>query len=82
LKIGTISVGNIGAEDLKFDNYSIINIYCPVIEYYIPKEPAYGTLRFMYSQLNMPINEEYINSDNFDGWVYPDGSEYIIRNLN
>lgn len=82
LKIGTISVGNTGAEDLKFDNYSIIDIYCPVIEYYIPKEPAYGTLRFMYSQLNMPeINEEYINSDNFDGWVYPDGSEYIIKNL-
>jgi hypothetical protein len=28
----------------------------------------------------MPIiNNEYINSDDFDGWVYPNGQTYTIN---
>jgi len=50
-----------------------------VIQHPVPAEPAYGTLRFMYSSMDIPvINAAYIASTNFDGWVFPDGSTYAI----
>ena len=50
-----------------------------MIQHPVPQEPAYGTLRFMYSSMDIPvINAEYIASTNFDGWVFPDGSSYTI----
>ena len=50
-----------------------------MIQHPVPQEPAYGTLRFMYSSMDMPvIDAEYIASTNFDGWVFPDGSSYTI----
>lgn len=50
-----------------------------MIQHPVPAEPAYGTLRFMYSSMGIPvINDAYIASTNFDGWVFPDGSSYTI----
>ena len=79
IKVGTLSVSNTCAEGFKTGQYQIINIYCPVIQHPVPQEPAYGTLRFMYSSMDIPvINAAYIGSTNFDGWVFPDGSSYTI----
>ena len=50
-----------------------------MIQHPVPQEPAYGTLRFMYSSKDIPvIDDAYIASTNFDGWVFPNGSSYTI----
>ena len=79
IKVGTLSVSNTCVEGFKTGQYQVINIYCPAIQHPVPQEPAYGTLRFMYSSKDIPvINDDYIASDNFDGWVFPNGSTYTI----
>lgn len=74
--VANLSVGNKGIENPGKSELTEISVYCPKS---IPfaKEPAYGTLRFMYAA-SVDVNDDYIASDSFDGWIYPNGETYNI----
>lgn len=77
--VGTLSVGDVCVEGLKRGQCTVMSVYVPAIDNPIPEEPAYGTLRFMYSTKSRPAaDSNYISSADFDGWVYPDGSQPAI----
>lgn len=75
--VATLSVGRKGVENPRTSDITTFTVYCPTV---IPrvKEPAYGTLRFMYAA-SADVNADYIASDEFDGWIYPDGKQYTIN---
>lgn len=72
LSVGRKEVENPGAADI-----TELTVYCPIAVPRVP-EPAYGTLRFMYAA-SAEVNDDYIASDEFDGWIYPDGRQYTIN---
>lgn len=73
--LAVVSVGLPGAEAL--DGCSQYRLMCPNIQMPDPPEPEIGTLRFVYARSAMAAVAD-INADDFDGWVYPDGSTYQV----
>lgn len=42
-------------------------------------EPPIGMLKFLYRKSKMTaIDDKFISSDNFDGWVYPNGYKFTV----
>ena len=60
------------------DYQNEISVYYPQIITYKYDEPYIGELKFVTDKRHRTIN---INSDDFDGWVYPDGSTYLISDF-
>lgn len=65
---------------LSNDHIATFNVDGDKYELYAPKstirqlpEPEVGQLKFIYQTTKQAID---VNSDNFDGWVYADGSTY------
>lgn len=78
IKLATISAGDMYVDGLQPGKCRIIDVYCPEVRVSVPEEPHYGTLRFAYRQDSVHIDQSYISSDQFDGWVYPDGSTWTV----
>lgn len=71
--------GDDGDENPNIGNMQSCDIRIPHIRYDYD-ETEIGTLRFMYSKSrSFPvINDDYLNSPDFDGWVYPDGTIFNV----
>lgn len=76
MPVASLSVGRRAVENPKAPDVTTFTVYCPTAAQRV-KEPAYGTLRFMYAA-SAEVDADYISSDEFDGWIYPDGQQYTI----
>ena len=75
--VALLSVGDLSVENPTSSKMTKLSVYCPTVHPYV-KEPAYGTIRFMYASSVPPNSSNQISSPDFDGWVYPDGQNYNI----
>lgn len=61
---------------ISVDN-EVKEIYAPVREYGYPPEPEIGTLKLVCSKKAFKrITNDDIDKEDFDGWVYPDGTTF------
>jgi len=77
VQVAALSVGQRRVENPGAGDVATLTVYCPIA---VPKvkEPPYGALRFMYAA-SAEIDAAYIASDEFDGWIYPDGKQYAVN---
>lgn len=60
------------------DGRDHVDVYFPQIVIYKYDDPYIGELKFVTDKKHRTVN---IDSDDFDGWVYPDGSQYNVSDF-
>lgn len=63
------------------DPYTVVELCCPADQHIPVIEPAIGSIRLCYSALQSDNTSrrtgvEWLNSEDFDGWVMADGTQY------
>lgn len=72
--LSTVCIATLSASDS-----SCLSIFSPIVAVH-NAEPKIGTLKFVYSKKKWKtFSSADINSPNFDGWVYADGSIYEVN---
>lgn len=60
------------------DGRTNVSVYFPRVVIYKHDDPYVGELKFVTDRSHRTIN---VDSEDFDGWVYPDGSQYNVSDF-